>query len=267
VVNGAIGDRVRVDGTPGVDVASVVGSDGPDVISAVANGSEVAVMGSTSGPFVALGATEHLDVDLRGGDDQFSATGNLAALIAIDVDGGADADTLLGGNGADVLAGGDGADFIDGQQGLDEVHGDDGSDTFQWDPGDSNDTVVGGPDADRLVFNGNSSNEIYEISAVGDHVRFFRNLAGIVLDLDEVEAIEARPAGGSDVVNVLDTTGTDLVETTTDFAGVGVSTTRLRTRSSSHPDSRSAATAQPRSSTGSVRRRGSSTVGPPTPSG
>ena len=50
---------------------------------------------------------------------RFSATGNLAALIQITVDGGTGNDTLLGGNGADILLGGDGNDFVDGQQGND----------------------------------------------------------------------------------------------------------------------------------------------------
>ena len=48
-----------------------------------------------------------------------SATGNLAALIKLTIDGGAGNDTILGGNGADILLGGDGNDFIDGNQGND----------------------------------------------------------------------------------------------------------------------------------------------------
>ncbi len=46
---------------------------------------------------------------MNGGDDGFSATGNLAALLKLTVDGGAGNDTVLGGNGAvvDDLAGTD----------------------------------------------------------------------------------------------------------------------------------------------------------------
>ena len=71
---------------------------------------------------------------MNGGDDQFSATGNLAALIQITVDGGAGNDTILGSNGIDLLLGGEGNDFIDGQQGNDSAFMGAGDDVFQWDP-------------------------------------------------------------------------------------------------------------------------------------
>ncbi len=80
-----------------------------------------------------IGTTENLVVNMNGGDDTFSATGNLAALISITVDGGAGNDTILGSNGADVLLGGDGNDFIDGNQGNDTAFLGAGDDVFQWD--------------------------------------------------------------------------------------------------------------------------------------
>src|SRR5262249_11840396 len=81
-----------------------------------------------------IGTTENLVVNMNGGDDTFSATGNLAALISVTVDGGAGNDTILGGNGADHLLGGDGDDFIDGNQGNDTAFLGAGNDVFQWDP-------------------------------------------------------------------------------------------------------------------------------------
>ena len=80
---------------------------------------------------------------MKGGDDTFSATGNLAALMKITVDGGAGNDTIVGGNGSDMLIGGDGNDFIDGQQGNDIAFLGGGNDVFQWDPGDGSDIVEG----------------------------------------------------------------------------------------------------------------------------
>src|SRR5262245_17767137 len=87
--------------------------------------------------------TENLVLNMNGGDDSFSATGNLAALINVTVDGGAGNDTILGSNGADTLLGGDGNDFIDGNQGNDRAELGAGDDVFQWDPGDGSDTVEG----------------------------------------------------------------------------------------------------------------------------
>src|SRR5439155_13094873 len=106
-------------------------------------------------PFsIDIGTSENLVVNMNGGDDGFSASGNLAALIQITVDGGAGNDAILGSNGADLLLGGDGNDFIDGNQGNDVALLGAGDDTFQWDPGDGSDTVEGQAGFDTLVFNG-----------------------------------------------------------------------------------------------------------------
>ena len=74
-------------------------------------------------PFaIDIGTSEKLVLNANSGNDGFSATGNLAALIGITVDGGAGNDTILGSNGVDLLLGGDGDDFVDGQQGNDDPH-------------------------------------------------------------------------------------------------------------------------------------------------
>jgi Ca2+-binding RTX toxin-like protein len=157
-----------------------------------------------------LGTCENLVVNCNGGDDSFSATGNLAALIQITVDGGAGNDTLLGSNGADLLLGGDGNDFIDGNQGNDTVFLGAGDDTFQWDPGDGNDTVEGQAGTDTLLFNGANIAEIYDVSANGGRVRFTRNIANIVMDLDDIENLTLNALGGADLFTVNDLAGTDL---------------------------------------------------------
>ena len=109
-------------------------------------------------PFsIDIGTTENLVLNMNGGDDTFSATGNLAALIQITVDGGAGNDTILGSNGTDLLLGGDGNDFIDGQQGNDIAFLGAGNDMFQWDPGDGSDTVEGQDGTDTMLFNGSAA--------------------------------------------------------------------------------------------------------------
>ena len=96
------------------------------------------------------------------------------------------------------MLGGDGNDFVDGQQGNDVAFMGAGDDTFQWDPGDGSDIVEGQDGADRMLFNGSDGAEIFDTSANGGRVRFFRNLGNIVMDLDDVEAIDLNALGGAD---------------------------------------------------------------------
>ena len=156
---------------------------------------------------------------MNGGNDSFSATGDLAALIKITVDGGAGNDTILGSNGIDTLLGGDGNDFIDGQQGNDVVFLGAGNDTFQWDPGDGSDTVEGQDGTDTMLFNGSAGNEIFEAAANGERLRFTRNLGNIVMDVNDVETVTLNALGGTDTVNVGDLSGTDVTKVNVKLAG------------------------------------------------
>ena len=170
--------------------------------------------GSTGSPrrrsAIDIGTSENLDLNANGGDDSFSATGNLAALIRITVDGGAGNDTISGSNGNDVLLGGTGNDFVDGQQGNDIALLGSEDDVFQWDPGDGSDVVEGQDGADTMVFNGSNANENFDVSANGQRVRFFRNVGNITMDTDGVERIDLNALGGVDNLAVHDMTGTDL---------------------------------------------------------
>src|SRR5207344_2451276 len=151
------------EGGSGTDTAEVNGGNGAEVFTATANGSRVRFDRVTPAPFsIDIGTTEKLVLNMNGGDDSFSATGNLAALIGITVDGGAGNDTILGGNGNDTLIGGDGNDFIDGNQGADVAQMGAGDDIFQWDPGDGSDVVEGGDGHDVMLFNGSAGNEKFE---------------------------------------------------------------------------------------------------------
>ncbi len=130
-------------------------------------------------------------------------------------------DTLMGDVGNETLLGGPGDDFIDGNQGADIIHGDQGADTIAWDPGDGSDTVDGGADADRLAFNASNASEKIDIAPAADHVRLTRDVGAITMDLDGIEAVDLKMLGGTDVVNVNDTTGTDLGTVTTDLSATG----------------------------------------------
>jgi Ca2+-binding RTX toxin-like protein len=204
-------DSDLFEGGDGIDTAEVNGDNGAETFTATANGTRVRFDRVNPAPFsLDIGTTENLVLNMNGGDDTFSASGNLAALITLTIDGGAGNDTILGGNGADTLLGGDGNDFIDGNQGNDIAFLGAGDDVFQWDPGDGNDTVEGHTGFDTLVFNGANINERIDISADGGHVRFSRDVASITMDLDGVERIDFHALGGADNVVINDLSGTDL---------------------------------------------------------
>jgi Ca2+-binding RTX toxin-like protein len=200
------------EGAGGTDTVEVNGGNGTEQFTTTANGTRVRFDRLNPAPFaIDIGTSENLVLNANGGDDSFSATGNLAALIKLTIDGGTGNDSLLGSNGVDVLIAGDGNDFVDGQQGNDTGFLGAGNDVFQWDPGDANDVVEGQDGSDTLRFNGSNGSEQFQASANGGRVRFTRNLANVVMDTNDVEAIDVNALGGSDLITVNDLSGTDLV--------------------------------------------------------
>jgi Ca2+-binding RTX toxin-like protein len=160
-------DTDLFEGGAGNDTAEVNGGNGAEEFTLTANGSRVRFDRLNPAPFsIDIGTTENLVLNMGGGDDTFSGSGDLAALIKATVDGGAGEDTISGSNGADFLFGGDDNDFIDGQQGNDFANLGAGDDVFQWDPGDGSDTVEGGDGFDTLLFNGSAGAEEFEVSTV-----------------------------------------------------------------------------------------------------
>ncbi len=213
-------DSDLMEGGSGDDTAEVNGGNGAEIFTATANGARVRFDRLDPAPFfLDIGTTENLVVNMNGGNDSFSATGPLAALIKLTVDGGAGNDTILGSNGSDVLLGGEGDDFIDGQQGDDIAFLGAGDDDFQWDPGDGSDVVEGQDGTDTMLFNGSAGDEDFSASANGERVTFFRNLGNINMNLNDVERIELNAFGGVDKVVVNDLSGTDVTEVDIDLAG------------------------------------------------
>ena len=210
------------EGGEGTDTVEVNGGGGAERFTVTANGTRVRFDRIDPAPFaIDVATSEKLVLNANGGDDSFSATGNLAALITLTIDGGAGNDSILGSNGIDLLLGGDNDDFIDGQQGNDVAFMGGGNDTFQWDPGDGSDVVEGQDGTDTMLFNASAANEIFEASANGSRVRFTRNIGNIVMDLDDLERIDLNALGGADTTIVNDLSGTDLTQFDIDLAAPG----------------------------------------------
>jgi Ca2+-binding RTX toxin-like protein len=208
-----------MEGGEGNDIAEINGGNGGEQFTVAANGDRVRFDRVNPAPFsVDIGTTENIVVNMNGGDDSFSATGNLAALTRLTVDGGAGNDTILGGNGADVLLGGDGNDFIDGQQGNDTALLGAGDDRFQWDPGDGSDVIEGQDGRDTMLFNGSAANEIFALAGNGGRALFTRNVGNITMDLNDVERVELNALAGADAFNIGDLSNTDVKEIVVNLA-------------------------------------------------
>jgi Ca2+-binding RTX toxin-like protein len=191
------------------DTAEVNGGNGAETFTITPNGTRVRFDRVTPAPFsIDIGSTEALVLNANGGDDTITASNGLAALILLTVDGGAGNDIITGGDGADTLLGGIGNDTITGGRGNDTALLGDDDDTFVWNPGDGSDIVEGQGGFDTLEFNGANIAEQIDISANGGRVRFTRDIANVVMDLNDVEKIAFQALGGADRITVNDLTGT-----------------------------------------------------------
>jgi Ca2+-binding RTX toxin-like protein len=203
------------------DTVVVNGTNGDDIIDVFGAGTSASVVGLAARVNItnSEGANDALVVNALGGDDRVTATTLPAGVIKLTIDGGAGDDTILGSQGADVFLGGDDDDFMFGDNGNDLALMGADDDTFQWNPGDGNDTLEGQDGADTMLFFGANVAEDITISANGGRVVFFRNVANVTMDLDDVESIDFRALGGADNVVVGDLSGTDLTQAGLDLRG------------------------------------------------
>ena len=149
-------------------------------------------------------------VVLGNGDDNFRvATGAPQTDSPVTVFGNRGDDVLQGGNGKDTLYGGRGNDLVDGGLGVDTEFLGSGDDTALWVPGEASDVVRGDSGADSLGFFGGPGVDTMRLDATGTQAVFFREPGGIRMDLNSVESIALRPAGGADRITV---TGTEAPE-------------------------------------------------------
>jgi Ca2+-binding RTX toxin-like protein len=206
------------EGGDGVDTVEVNGGNGAETFTVTPNGTRVRFDRVTPVPFsLDIGTSEKLVLNANGGDDRFTASNGLASLIAITVDGGAGNDSLTGGDGNDVLLGGDGNDVIDGGRGNDVAFMGAGDDTFVWNPGDGSDNVDGESGFDTMLFNGANVSEKIDISNNGGRVRFTRDVANIVMNLNDVDAINFNALGGADTITVNNLLGTNVSQVNLDL--------------------------------------------------
>ena len=105
--------------------------------------------------------------------------------------------------------------------------------------------VEGQDGTDTMAFNGSNANENMEVSANGGRVRFTRDVGNIVMDLNDVETIDAKALGGTDNLVVDDLSGTDVVSVDADLAAIGGGDDGQPTTSSSTPRTATTSRASP----------------------
>jgi hypothetical protein len=229
VAPGAGSDTVSVGDMPGAELTQVGvnfgGADGqtdtaiatatnnPETINVIptATGASVALAPTTSVSGAELGR-DTLTVNALAGDDVVNASTVPPGLVGLVLQGGLGGDIFIGSPGADLFQGGDGNDT--GLMGA-------GDDTFTWNPGDDNDIVEGQAGADRLLFNGNGTNESIDVSPNGGRMRFFRDVASVNMDCDDVEIVDFNALGGADTIVVNNLAGTDVTQLNLALAGPG----------------------------------------------
>ena len=155
-------------------------------------------------------ALDRLTVNGQAGNDVIDARGLKADGIQL---------TLNGGLGADIFFGSEGTDLVTGGDGNDTAFMGAGDDTFVWNPGDDNDVIEGQAGFDTLLFNGANIAEKIDIFANGSRVAFFRDIASVTMDMDDVERMQFNALGGADNIVVHDLSGTDVNVVDIDLAG------------------------------------------------
>jgi RTX calcium-binding nonapeptide repeat (4 copies) len=140
----------------------------------------------------------------------------------IRIDGGTGSDLLRGGSGAETIVGRAGHDVVDPGRGDDVAQLGAGDDLVWWNPRDGSDMVEGQEGLDSLEVTGNREAENIDVAANGSRVRLTRDIANVVMDLDDVERLALRARGGADSITVNDLTGTGLANVDIDlFAPMG----------------------------------------------
>ncbi len=189
------------DGT--ADQVTVNATAGDDTINLAFSGGLVTVNGLAAQTTIAHsdGSLDTVSVNGLGGSDTIDASALAAGKVSL---------LLNGGDGDDRIIGSGGSDIVDGGRGSDTAFLGNGDDTFIWNPGDGSDTVDGQAGTDTLLFNGSNVSENIDISANGDHVTLFRDVANVTMDLHSVEHLQLNTLGGADTVTINDLTGTGM---------------------------------------------------------
>jgi hypothetical protein len=202
---------------------TIVGTNRPDVVTLNGDATEARVtFGDDPSNVHHFNVADFtaISVSLGNGDDQFTEQSGVLANKALTVAGDNGNDSITTGDGTDVVLGGNGDDSVDAGRGNDNVSLGNGKDFFVWNPGEGSDAVDGGNgNEDVMQFNGANVDETMSLSANGSQAVFLRNVAGIRMDMNDIEIFNLRALGGIDNVTVNDLEGTSIRHANIDLSG------------------------------------------------
>ncbi len=195
-------------GGEGNDRQIVNGAGVGDIFTVIAGTAPVSVRFDRSNliPFgIDLTTVETLEVNGLVGDDNISAVTLPTGLIALELNGGDNNDTLIGSFGLDVLNGGAGEDSLRASANpvgtSERVIGGTGNDQIIWNPGDGDDLNEGSEGNDTLLVNGAGASEQFRVSSIGARFLFVRLQPTVfMLDSAGIEQLQLNATGGDDIV-------------------------------------------------------------------
>ncbi|MCB1588705.1 MAG: hypothetical protein KDI56_07365, partial [Xanthomonadales bacterium] len=196
-----------VDGEGGQDRQVVQGGNGADPFFVEpGDGSSLGDVHFSRNPGfdIFLTDVEELAVFGNGGNDSIDAGTLPAGLIALELFGGDDNDTIIGSAGDDLIDAGAGNDNVDANPGADSIALGEGNDLNTWNPGDGTDSVQSGGGSDRQVVQGGDNADQFSVEpgdgvTTGD-VRFVR-MPGFEIFLFDTERLSIFGNGGNDQIN------------------------------------------------------------------
>jgi Ca2+-binding RTX toxin-like protein len=203
-----------VDGTAGDDSIDAAYTGDPNFDRVDNDDAIDPGVGSNDDTIRAFGGND--TVDGGAGDDLLQlGTGDDTGLGGAGndtIEGGAGNDSLIGGLGDDTLSGGADDDTLNGQIGDDLLSGNDGSDTFELEDDYGNDTVVGGEvddaSGDVLDFSGVGGVQTWDLTDANAETGSVTDDTS-TLAFSEIEQIVL--SGGTDILTLSDTSGSDTV--------------------------------------------------------
>jgi Ca2+-binding RTX toxin-like protein len=136
------------------------------------------------------------------------------------IESGAGADVVAGGRGAETIAAGDGPDFVDAGPGDDTIFLGAGDDTMLQGADDGFDTLDGQSGNDTFQTAGTGESEEFSVQSLGIRARITRDTSSSAVELSSTEIAEIYAAGGPDLIDVGDLTGTGGTRVNADV-GVG----------------------------------------------
>ena len=208
------------EGGENTDTVEVNGGGGAEQFTTTANGTRVRFDRLNPAPFsIDIGTSENLVLNANGGDDSFSATGNLAALIKITVDGGAGNDTCSAATASTSCSAATATTSSTASRATTSPSSAPATTTFQWDPG-RRQRHRRGPGRHRRDARSTAAaaTRTWPPPPTAGACGSRATSRNIVMDLDDVESIDARTLGGADNLIVGDMSGTDLVDVEAELA-------------------------------------------------